>query len=136
MSTRPTNNMSNHTSGEESGFADTNRVVQLDPWDIAHLLICTRDEEPISIELATDDEFDAWVKTHAIAVKENGISGWSFDDRCRLVNYALAHGYTLIFVDGTSIPEPAHTDEEGVNSLPPQDEEPGDDMSAVSEKEG
>ena len=68
-------------------------------------LICKRDEQPICIEDATDDEFDAWVKTHAIAVKENGIHGWSFDDRCRLVNYALAHGHALTFVDGTRIPE-------------------------------
>ena len=108
MSTPPTNNTSNPTSGEESGSSDTNSQLQLDPWDIAHLLICKRDEQPISIEDATDDEFDAWVKAHAIAVKENGIHGWSFDDRCRLVNYALAHGYTLTFVDGTRIPEPTH----------------------------
>jgi hypothetical protein len=136
MSTRPMNNTSNHINEEESGFAGTNRVAQLDPWEIAHLLICKRDEEPISIELATDDEFDIWVKTYGISVKENGITGWSFDDRCRFVNYALAHGYTLSFVDGMCIPEPAHTDEEGMNPLPPQEEEPGEDMSAISEKEG
>ena len=136
MSTRPTNNMSNPTSGEESGFADTDSHPQLDPWEIAHLLICTRHEQPISIELATDDEFDTWVKTYGIAVKENGITGWSFDDRCRLVNYALAHGYTLTFVDGTRIPEPAPTDQVEVSPTAPQEEEPGEDMSAVSEKEG
>src|SRR5689334_598070 len=112
MSTRPTNNTSKPMNEEESGSGDTNAHTQLDPWIIAHLLICTRDEQPLSIEDATDDEFDAWVNTHGIAVKENGISGWSFDDRCRLVNYALAHGYTLIFVDGKRNPEPAYVDEE------------------------
>src|SRR5689334_9376995 len=112
MSIPPTNNTSKPMNGEESGSVDTNSQLQLDPWIIAHLLICTRDEEPISLEDATDDEFDAWVNTHAISVKENGISGWSFDDRCRLVNFALAHGYTLIFIDGKRIPEPAHVDEE------------------------
>src|SRR5690242_11094245 len=100
MSTRPTNNTSNRMNGEESGSADMNKDTQLDPWIVAHLLICKRDEQPVSIEDATDDEFDAWVRTHDITVKENGISGWSFDDRCRLVNYALAHDYTLTFIDG------------------------------------
>ena len=124
------------TSGVESGSAGTNKVAQLDPWDIAHLHICKRDDQPLSLENATDDEFDAWVKTHAIAVKENGISGWSFDDRCRLVNYALAHGYTLTFVDGTRIPEPTHTDEEEVSPTTPQEEEPTEDASATTMKEG
>ena len=136
MQTPPTNNTSKLTNEEENGSAGTNRVAQLDPWEIAHLLICKRDEQPINIELATDDEFDAWVKTLAIAVKENGIQGWSFDDRCRFVNYALAHGYTLTFVDGKRIPEPTHTDDEVMNPTSPQEVEPTEDVSAVSEKEG
>jgi hypothetical protein len=112
MQTPPMNNTSKPTNEEEHGSSDTSKVAQLDPWDIAHLLICKRDEQPICIEDATDDEFDAWVHEHAIAVKENGIQGWSFDDRCRLVNYALAHGHALEFVDGTRIPEDTHADEE------------------------
>ena len=136
MSTRPTNNTSNLTSGEENGSADTNSQLQLDPWIVAHLLICKRDEQPICIEEATDDEFDTWVQAQAIAVKENGITSWSFEDRCRLVNYALAHGYSLTFVDGTRIPEPTHTSEEVMNPTSPQEEEPTEDVSAVSEKEG
>jgi hypothetical protein len=135
MSTPPTNNTSNRMSGEESGSADTNSVLQLDPWIVAHLQICKRDEQPVSLEDATDDEFDAWVKTHAIAVKENGIQGWSFDDRCRLVNYALAHGFTLIFVDGKRIPEPTQSDEEEVSSMAASTEEKSEDASAPTEKE-
>ena len=136
MSTRPTNNTSNLIKEEGSGSADTNSRPQLDPWDIAHLQICKRDEQPVNIEDATDDEFDAWVKAHAIPVKENGITGWSFDDRCRLVNYALAHGYMLTFVDGNRIPEPSHTDEEEVSPTAPQEEEPTEDASATTMKEG
>jgi hypothetical protein len=121
MSIPPTNNTSKLTSAEGSGSADTNSRLQLDPWIVAHLLICKRDEKPVSIEDATDDEFDAWVKTHDIPVKENGIQGWSFDDRCRVVNYALAHGYTLTFVDGTRIPESTQTDVEEIRPMAPQE---------------
>ena len=135
MSTPPTNNTSNRTNEEESGSANTNSQLQLDPWIVAHLLICKRDEQPISIEDVTDDEFDAWVKTHGIAVKENGISGWSFDDRCRLVNYALAHGYTLSFLDGKRIPEPAQIEEE-VSPTVSQEEEPAEDANRSRKKEG
>ncbi len=119
MQTPPTNNTSKPTNGEESGSAGTNNVAQLDPWVIAHLLICKRDEQPVSIEDATDDEFDAWVQAHDIPVKENGIQGWSFDDRCRLVNYAFAHGFSLAFVDGTRIPDHISADEEGERAEAP-----------------
>ena len=112
MQTPPTNNTSKPTNEEEHGSSDTSSVLQLDPWDIAHLLICKRDEQAICIEDATDDEFDTWVQEHSIAVKANGIQGWSFDDRCRLVNYALGHGHALEFVDGTRIPEDTHVEEE------------------------
>lgn len=104
MQTPPTNNTSKPTNGEEPGLSDTKPLLQLDPWDIAHLVICKRDEQPINIECATEAEFDTWVEANAIPIKENGISGWSFDDRCRLVNYVLAHGGVLEFVDGTRIP--------------------------------
>jgi hypothetical protein len=90
----------------------------------------------VSIEDATDNEFDAWVNTHDVPVKENDISGWSFDDRCRLVNFALAHGYTLIFVDGKHIPEPAHADEAEVSPTAPQEEEPTEDVRREIQKEG
>jgi hypothetical protein len=136
MQTPPTHNTSKLTNEEETGSADTNSQLQLDPWDIAHLLMCKRDEQPISIEDATDDEFDSWVKTLDIAVKENGITGWSFDDRCRLVNYALAHGYTLTFVDGTRIPERTQTDEEEMSSTASLPVETSEGASPSREKEG
>lgn len=104
MQTPVTNSTSKPTTEDENGFDATNSS-ELDPWEIAHLLICKRDEQPIELEFATDDEFDAWVKTNSIPVAENGITGWSFDDRCRLVNYALANSRILAFVDGTRIPD-------------------------------
>src|SRR5262245_23970918 len=116
MPTPPTNNTSKPTNEDEPGLSATKPLLQLDPWDIAHLVICKRDEQPICIELATDDEFDIWVNTNEIPVKENGIYEWSFDDRCRLVNYALAHGRTLHFVDGTRLPD--HTNSEQEESCP------------------
>ena len=103
MQTQPMNNMSKPTSEVETGLSDTKRL-QLEPWDIAELLICKRGEQLISIEFATDEEFDAWVKTNSIRVKENGITAWSFDDRCRLVNHVFAHGGVLEFVDGMTLP--------------------------------
>src|SRR5215471_10017807 len=130
MQTPPTNNTSKPTSVEERGSAGTNSALQLDPWIVAHLLMCKRDEQPVSLEDATNDEFDAWVKAHGIFVKENGISGWSFDDRCRLVNYALAHGFTLSFVDGTHIPERTQTNEEEMSPIASLPEEPSEDASA------
>lgn len=104
MPTQPTSSTLKPTSEAEAGLNST-KITELDPWDIADLLICKRDEQPISIELASDDKFDAWVKSNSIAVAENGVTGWSFDDRCRVINYALTNSRTLEFVDGTRIPE-------------------------------
>jgi hypothetical protein len=112
MQTPPTNNTSKPTSEVKHGLEDTSSPLQLDPWDIAHLLICKRGEQPIDIEFATDAEFDTWVQANAIPVKDNGIVDWSFDDRCRLVNHVLARGGTLLFVDGTRIPEDTNADRE------------------------
>lgn len=114
-----TNSTSSPMNGEESGSDDTSSM-QLDPWEIAHLLICKRDEQPINIEFATDDEFDTWIRTNSIPIKENGISGWSFDDRCRVINYVLANGHSLEFVDGIRIPE---DEEEKILTQPLQTEQ-------------
>ncbi len=104
MPTQPLNSTLKPTSEAESGLSDR-QPLELDPWEIAHLLICKREEQPIELEFATDDEFDQWVQTNSISVKDNGITGWSFDDRCRLVNFVLARGGVLEFADGTRIPE-------------------------------
>ena len=112
MQTPATNNTSKPTGEGKIGSANTSLKLQLDPWDIADLLICQRDEQLISIGDATDAEFEAWVQTNTIPVKENGIVGWSFDDRCRLVNHVLEQGGRLAFVDGTYLPEATQAEQE------------------------
>jgi hypothetical protein len=104
MPTQVMSNTPKPTSEDKTGLEDT-KPLELNPWDIADLLICKRLEQPISIEFATDNEFDTWVKMNSIRVKENGITGWTFDDRCRLVNYVLAHRGILEFVDGSILPK-------------------------------
>lgn len=111
MQTPVTSNTQKPTNGGESGLSAM-KPLELDPWEIADLLICKRGEQLISIEFATDDEFDAWVKTNSIPVAENGITYWSFDDRCRLINHVLANGGVLQFADRTRIPEQPETNSE------------------------
>jgi hypothetical protein len=56
---------------------------------------------------ATDEQFEAFIRAIGIAVKA-GDEGekWSFDNRCRAINFALKHGRTLPFVDpNNSLPE-------------------------------
>lgn len=105
MPTQVMNSTSKPTNEDKNGL-DATKSLELDPWDIAELLICKRSGQFVSIEFATDDEFASWVKMNSIRVKENGITGWTFDDRCRLVNYILANGGRLEFVDGSILPEP------------------------------
>lgn len=111
MQTPAMSSTSKPTNAGKTGSGVTNSI-QLDPWDIADLLICKRGEQFISIEFATDAEFDAWVQLNSVPVKENGIPGWSFDDRCRLVNHVLANSGTLQFADGTRIPEQTNSEDE------------------------
>lgn len=106
MPTPATNSTPKPMNEGKTGLSDMNPNMQLDPWDIAELLICKRGEQSISIEFATDDEFDAWVKTNSIPIKENGIAGWTFDDRCRLITHVLTRGGILEFVDGTTLSFP------------------------------
>ncbi|SRR6266704_3450164 len=103
MQTQALNSTLKPTNVGKTGLDVTNSI-QLDPWDIVDLLICKRGEQLFSIEFATDAEFDTWVKSNSIPIKENGIAYWSFDDRCRLINHVLAHGGILEFADGTTIP--------------------------------
>jgi hypothetical protein len=44
--------------------------------------------------------------------------GWSFDDRCRLVNHVLAQGGRLTFVDGTHLPDDTPSKQEESCSTP------------------
>jgi len=48
---------------------------------------------------ATDDEFQMFVLDAGLPVEEDGITEWSFDDRCGIINHALKHGIVLPFAD-------------------------------------
>lgn len=116
MLTPVTNSTSKPTSEAKSGSGATNRI-ELDPWEIADLLICKRGDQFVSVEFATDPEFDTWVKTNSIPVKENGVNSWTFDDRCRVINHVLGYGGSLEFADGSRIPEPPKNSEKNsINS--------------------
>jgi hypothetical protein len=73
---------------------------EMEPWDIAPLLICQRGEDFVDVENATDAEFDAWVKQHKIPVDNDGHGDeWEFDDRCGVINYAVQTGRKLKFLE-------------------------------------
>lgn len=125
MPTPVTNSMSSPTNAGKNGLP-AGRRIELDPWDIADLLICKRGEQFVSVELATDAEFASWVRTNSIAVRENGIDYWTFDDRCRLINHVLGYGGTLEFADGSRIPEEKNNSENSINSVETNEFNPPD----------
>lgn len=109
MQTPATSNTSKPMSEAGSGSTPT---IRLRPWEIAELLICKRGEQLIEVEQATDTEFQSWLDDNGIPVDDNGVEGWTFDDRCMVINYALSQGATLEFVDGTTLPAELNSSEE------------------------
>lgn len=73
--------------------------MELKPWEIAAKLLPS-ESGLVSVEQASDAEFQAWVVSSGLSdlVDDDGIPEWSFDDRCRLLNFALRKGYALKFV--------------------------------------
>jgi hypothetical protein len=53
------------------------------------------------VELASDAQFQAWIDSSGLSdlVDDDGIVGWSFDDRIRVINFALRQGRVLQFVE-------------------------------------
>ncbi len=49
----------------------------------------------MSVEFATDAEFQAFVSRYAIPIDDKGIAEWSFDDRVRTINFAIRKGIDL-----------------------------------------
>ena len=78
-------------------------LMELEPWDIAPLLICQRDGKLVDVEHATDAEFDTWINGHRVPVI-NGQwgGGWSFSDRCGVINHVRKRGIELKFLDTKS----------------------------------
>ena len=93
---------SSHTSEASDGLQSTkvdSTSPQLEPWDIAEKLLPIENEQPVSVEFATDAQFQAWISEQGIPVDENGIADWSFDDRCGVIMYAIEQGIALQFVE-------------------------------------
>lgn len=105
----------------------------LEPWDIAVIPICERDGAPITVEFATDEEFQRYIETNGIPVDDEGIAAWSFADRCGVINHARAHGIVLRAIENS---EPKnnneHRESEGevMNETVPVDEQKFNDHMA------
>lgn len=62
------------------------------------LPICRRDGQIINVHAATHEEFQAFVDAAGIPVDDGGVKEWYIDDRCAIINKALADGRVLPFV--------------------------------------
>ena len=85
-----------------AGNAEQNGLQRLNPRQIAIKLIPVAGGPPVRILDATDEQFEAFIKQVGIVVKA-GDEGekWSFDNRCRAINFALKHGRYLPFVESS-----------------------------------
>jgi len=91
---------SNPMSGASDGLQNTKaETINLEPWDIAEQLLPIENGQPVSVEFATDVQFQAWIVSQGVPVDEQGIAGWSFDDRCGVIMYALENGLVLQFAE-------------------------------------
>lgn len=73
---------------------------RLRPYQIATLCFRTTDDQTVDVEHATDEQFQAFIERVGIRINDQGIVEWSFDDRCRAVNFARAKGKSLPFITG------------------------------------
>ena len=82
------------------GSAEQNGSQRLNPRQIASKLIPVTDGPPVRVLDATDEQFEAFIKPVGIKVKQ-GDEGekWSFENRCRVINFALKRRLHLPFVD-------------------------------------
>lgn len=72
---------------------------QLKPWEIAEKLLPTAKGKPVSVERATDVQFQTWIAEQGIPVDDSGFPEWSFDDRCGVINHCLKYGIQLQFYE-------------------------------------
>ncbi len=100
---------SDRTNEVSAGLQSTRaESISLEPWDIAEKLLPIANGQPISVELASDAQFQAWIASQGVPVDDAGIAEWSFDDRCGVIMYALSCGIVLQFADennSETIPE-------------------------------
>lgn len=88
--TQPTESLPPHLQG-----------LDLEPWDVAEMLLPTENAQTVSVEYASDAVFEAWIVSQGIPVDNDGITEWTFDDRYGVIIYALFNGLTLHFADKT-----------------------------------
>jgi len=100
---------SDRTNEASDGLQSTKaEPISLEPWDIAEKLLPIANGQPISVELATDAQFQTWIASQGVPVDDAGIAEWSFDDRCGVIMYALSCGIVLQFAgekNSETIPE-------------------------------
>src|SRR5258708_21374437 len=99
---------SDHTNEVSAGLQSTKAErISLEPWDIAEKLLPTANGQPVSVEFASDAQFQAWIVAQGVPVDDAGIPDWSFDDRCGVIMYALSCGIALQFAEPASEQEGA-----------------------------
>ncbi len=93
-----TKGTSKPTSAGESG---SQKSSALKPWVIAGKLLPLESRQTVSVERATDTQFQAWLVAAGLddLVDDDGIVAWSFDDRVRVINFALRAGRVVPFVE-------------------------------------
>lgn len=83
----------------------------VEEWDIADYPVCKRYGRCITVEYATDEEFQSWLdwnKVDATFVdmclleEGRGVIDW-FNRRCMIINDAFDQGMSLKLVDGTIV---------------------------------
>jgi hypothetical protein len=95
----------------KDGLGNTKPVkadpTSLKPWDIAEKLLPIANGQTVSVEFASDAQFQAWIVAQGVPVDDAGIAEWSFDDRCGVIMYALSRGIALQFAEAASEAEGA-----------------------------
>jgi len=83
------------------GASGLQKNVALKPWEIAVKLLPSANGQIVDVEHATDAEFQVWIVSSGLfdLVDDSGIVGWSFDDRVRVINFALRKGRSLYFLE-------------------------------------
>lgn len=90
----------------------------LKPWEIAVKSLLTASGGLTDVEHASDTEFQAWIEANNLQdlVDDNGIVEWSFDDRCRIINFAIRQRLPFHFADETIPSEESNNSDGGIVS--------------------
>lgn len=63
---------------------------RLEALDLLPLPICLRSGVSVDVEHASDYEFTCWLRWNGIPF--TGLTTWTFDNRCAVINHALRNG--------------------------------------------